>query len=300
MFSNLTWESAVNSGSVNLLRLLGHRNIRCTREGSSETQSTAVGPVLLDRCCRRRKGEIKGIRTPKSCVTEPAPVSASLRNDNASETLGISFRGDTSTYSCCTAEGCPKCPALSRRGALWRVISSNRDLRLLPRPADSPVPEVQSAAGSAAGGEEGLQGAAELRCGAVRRCLSPRFSPSQAHPVLSGRCFDSPDKIFPQNTPETLEAPRPGTLPRPRCQESLACPAAGHRRGSGGSGTGNDPPSVSGAKPGAGDGTHTRGRCHRRHREEGTGDPRSCTAAARGPQPAATLNENSQGKQGRK
>lgn len=48
------------------------------------------------------------------------------------------------------------------------------------------------------------------------------------------------------------------------------------------------------------DGTHTRGRCHRRHREEGTGDPRSCTAAARGPQPAATLNENSQGRQVRK
>lgn len=185
-----------------------------------------MGPMLLDRCCRRRKGEIKGIRAPNSCMTEPAPGSAPLQNDNASETPRVSFRGDTFTFSCYRARGCLRWTVAPRF-----VITPNRDshqpaLPLLSRPPASPCWEH-------AGEHGGWRGdcRVEWRFGAVRRYLASRFGPSEVHTFPSGRCFGSPDKIFPQNTPKTLTEPRTRVFPQPRPQERIASPTAGHRAG---------------------------------------------------------------------
>lgn len=145
------------------------------------------------------------MRGPNSCMMEPALVSASPQNDNASETLHITSRGDAFTYSCSTAQGCLTCPHLRQRVAPWFAITSNRDLHqptfsLLFHPS-----ELYSTLGSTGGSAEILQGTAELQFAVVRRYLVSRFRPSEANTILPGRCLDSPNKIFPQNTPKPLQ-----------------------------------------------------------------------------------------------
>lgn len=130
--------------------------------GTSERQSTTVGPVLLDRRCRGGQGEIKGTGGPNSRTMEPAPVSASLQDDNAlrhcREVSGGT--GDTLLLHRCLDRGGTWSCGLQRSQQGW----TSAPFSLSPRAPVSAHPEL--------GGQQG---------GAVQSCrLVPSKVPGPA------------------------------------------------------------------------------------------------------------------------